>query len=833
MSQRTKLTPAQEMIKEAIIQLWTSGGTPVSIEHIASLTEREGAGPVSDSKVRSTIRKWTEVGVTKAQTPFHGRGETLRAYWGAAPHEATLADAIVHALNVLPKDARSQLRTAMRTLFGLPYQAGESSILNAARTISAADLHTIPERVYQASIRAHASKATASNLRAVTRRALRAAAQDECVPVVLPKVRDHDAWERALHVYLGQDARGISERTASAYRVYWRKLAKVAREVCGDATGPEDLSEKQVEEIRYHLKRRGLPKGAREVIQVLRYVGRTHAFGPYADLRESQPDTRGGGRTPTKGYLLDADGRAALWRWEDLIRTLRDNGLPEEWMEFIAWYARYTSVPSHQIEQDPEIPTDRSPARVLGAGGVKHRIVALRAWCFHALEALQDSWDLDPDDVTLERAFGTGAELIARHVQAWWAERAERGEVASAHSGGLRHICIGVAMVARALYDRSLYQRQASVSLKDGAPVSEIDDEERAKTPKEEGWWRTYRAMSARVQRLEVAQRGSEQGHVYTDLKDIQLIITQTPPSYWSRLQEELLARVHQARQEGTNDPEAYHRLVKLAYMTGALISTGFRIRELCHVRLGEYWCPRRKSWQERQYGPRLRKKRLIKLRAADRKNSRSHAAYLRERYCPAWLEDAWLEETRPRYMANEGQDHDWLMVKRNGRPYGCLEEMDDGSGRDEKPLVQREADLTCWWQAWLMQIAVEVGLDVPTGPYEFSPHVIRNVFGYLLYQTHSKPAAASYLGDRPDTVDDTYASVQGIHVDVSHADPGSLGFIREEIPGEGSESRTSSGSAGGVADEILELTRAWKDGHLSDKLYRSAIKELESRMDS
>jgi len=832
MSQNENRRTMKERVRFAVIDVWVSGEGDPSFGDVARATSKDGAPPLSESTVLKYVGEWKKAGLAKTQSTFFNSGSTLWAYLGGASEEATLRDVVAHGLEILPPAAAAQLRTAVRFLFGLEYQAEESVILASAESIPATELHTVPGRVYQECLNGGSTKATARNLRSVTRRAMRLAAEEELVPVYLPRIREDDEWEAALHKYLGPDAPGIVSKTRTVYGTYWRRLAKVAREVHGEDASPGTLTRSQAEDIRHHLKRQGLPRVARTVIQVLRYVGRKYGEGPYSELLQADPNVKGNGATPKEGYLVAKDGTAARCCWDDLTHTLRDHGFPEEWMEFVEWYARYLTVPDEEIHEHSDIPVDRPASRVVGSGAVTYRIISARAWAYHAIEAFRDEYDLGPGEIPLHRAFGTDADLIAQRVQAWWAARAKRGEVAAPHSTGLRLILIGASMFARAMYDRSLHGRWLTLVDEHGELRSNTDEEGRGKTPKEEAWWRAYRTLAARVQRLELARRRSDDGHVSTDVKDIQKVIVQTPPAYWSALQDELLRQLKEAKHRGETDTPEYHRTVRLAFVTGALISTGFRIGELCHVRLGQYRHGPQEEVRDRQYGPGNRAQRLIRLRPVDRKNTRSHTAYLRERYCPAWLESMWLDETRPHYLANSSEDHDWLLVHPNGKPYGCPEEADDGSGRDDESLAQRKGGFTTWWKEWLMPVAVDLGLKVPTGPYEFTPHIIRNVFGYLLYQTHpqGEQAAASYLGDMPDTIQGAYAAIQGIHVDVSDADVRGLGFICEEGTAE-PQTEGAVQDSPTISQQIFKLNDLRKEGGLSETLYRAALQELEGKI--
>jgi hypothetical protein len=261
-----------------------------------------------------------------------------------------------------------------------------------------------------------------------------------------------------------------------------------------------------------------------------------------------------------------------------------------------------------------------------------------------------------------------------------------------------------------------------------------------------------------------------------------------------------------------------------LAFFLGLMISCGMRISETTHIRIGID-----ARGRDRQYGPGNRRCRLIQLRPADRKNARRHGAYLRERYCPVWLEREYLERSRPFFLKRGGgPDHDWLLVDMQGMPYGCIEEDDDGEGRNDIEHARRIAILREYWIDQLMGVAASLDLEIPMEQGEFAPHVIRNVFAYLLFQRSPKDAA-NYLGDRLESVEETYASCDGVHVDVSEAMIDGLGLIKGEVPEE-TEPAWIPSARMGMAQELTLLMQAKNEGHIDDAVFARAIADLHRR---
>lgn len=822
-----------ERVKQAIIEIWSEAGRCTQQE-VARATGAGGRKPLSQTTVRNIWTRWEEQGVLVTQVGRNGRPGAAYAFRWGAPPDATLRDVVANALqeSALPAGARSNLRTAMRNLIRARYQAPDELILEACAAIPANQLYDVPDRVYRATLARGASQATATNLRSVVRRAMRLAAEQGVVPVIFPRVWDDDAWEVAKWTYFSNDAEALKKSTIRTYRAIWEDYSREVRELFGEEIRPQDVTLEMVEQLKRHLiTHRGKRYLARQIGTVLSYIGRVHGVGPYAEKWSRADVVRGYNGRANAGYLVDARGRAASdGNWEVFIGILRDHGLPDEWEEFFRWYYEYSTLPDTEIEEDDRFPI-RPDRRELRARTLVKRIVAVRAWGYQAIRLLSETEGLRPHDITLAMAFGEHGDRVARRLRSWWAERAERGEVTDRTSAGLVDILKGGMMIARALYDRSRHERGISAVGEDGEVRRAIEEEGLPKTAEEEAYWRTYTTCAAMIDSLERRRARSSNGHIATTAKDIRRIIRQTPPTYWEAIQDELMRRVREAKDTGRDQSFRYHRLVMLTYLLGMMISCGFRISETTHIRIG---CDRK--GRDRQYGPRNRKERRIELRACDRKNAKRHAAFLRERYCPVWLEEEYLERSRPFFLERGGADpHDWLLVDAQGRPYGCPEEDDQGNGRDDIAHARRVADLREYWIDQLMGVAADLGLEIPYEQGEFAPHVIRNVFGYLLYHTISPTAAASYLGDLVDSVHETYASCDGVHVDVSEAMVDGLGLIRAEMEG-GDEApspprpSTPTVARGGMSAELALLMQARNEGHISEELFVEAIADLQRR---
>lgn len=697
--------------------------------------------------------------------------------WGSAPLTATLRDVVTFALQpgALPRPVQRQLKTALRAAFQLPPKTEGERLLAPCSGVSAEDLYDFPKRVYTAA-RATSSKATAENLRGAVRRAMRLAANEDRVPVIFPRAWEDDPWELAAWRYFSDDAPGILPATVAVYRSNWRDYAREAKALFAAAPYrlepvlPEMIDAQMLQTLKKHLiEVKGKRYLAAQIGTVLSYIARHHGVGPLVAKWSSGREETYRGRF-NAGYLVDSTGRAHTGSVDGFLKILGDGGFGPEFIEFFDWYFRYSTLPDDVLERHPDEYPERPAHRSLKQRTVEKRLIGLRAWLYQAVATLQ----VEAKDLTLEAAFGTHYRRVQSAVLHWWARRAEDAEVSDASSSGVETILKAAGMVARALYDRSRHLRGLSVVGADGSALTCIDEESTSKTSREEAWWRAYRTAMARIDTLKGRRATSADGHVHTTLKSIKRMVEQTPYTYWETLHAECLRRIEASRAEGV-DSLRYHRLVTMTFTLGILMSTGLRIAELTHLRYGTARVDHYRGQYDRES---LRPQRRIMLRPVDRKNERRHSAFLRERYCPQWLEREYEERSRPWLMARGSQEHDWVLVDARGRPYGCQEEDERGGGRDDLAHSTRVADLRSSWQDILMPIAASIGLTIPTGWGEFAPHAVRGVFGHAIFQALGTVAAANYLGDATASVEDTYATVDGANINVAEVLKGEFGTL-------------------------------------------------------
>lgn len=772
----------EKRIVKAVIECWARGLTPTQ-RRIASLTKTETKKPLNQDAVRRYLTRWEAEGLMETQKGRNGiGGAAWRFNWFGAASDSGLQEVLqlAFAQDGLPEAAQRHVRTACRKVLKLQDQCPDETIIAAAKAVDAEALHRLPKRVMEAALEAGNGSATAANLRGAVRRSLKSAAKDGVVPVVFPRAWEDDPWEIATWRYFPVGAPGISESTVRTYRTHWRALGREAKELFGLDFSPDGLTQERVKKLQRHLiQKKGLRYLSRQIHTVLSYVGKHHGAGPAAARFIDEDVTIGYNGRTVSDYLVGPNGEAASDAdWKGLIRIFRHNGFGREWRRFLLWYWWYSTLPERVLAKHEDRFPVRPPIRLLSPRTQVKRIIALRAAGFQMVQAARDIDGILPIDVTPEQAFGEYGVPVLRRLRIWWEDRAARGEVSHAASHGITDIVKSVMMVARALYDRHRFERGRDPGSSPHASRAAriVDVEAEAKDPVEDRLWNTYINGQAMLKTLEEERAHSDRGHVGTTLKDIKNMMKNTPPSYWSDLQDELLRRVREGH-DADSDDFRFHRTVLLTFLLGLMISTGFRIGETTHVRIGDD-----REGRPRQYGSDNRRSRWIKLRPKDRKYPRNQTAFLRERYCPQWLESLYLERSRPFFLKRGGQDHDWLLVDAAGRPYGCPEEKEDGSGRDELAHAVRVAALRNFWIDQLMGIAVDLGKTIPLEWGEFAPHAIRNVFGYLLFQTRDAKTAANYLGDLERSVEETYAAVDGAHIDISESDLNSVAMIREEV---------------------------------------------------
>ncbi|MHB8837777.1 MAG: hypothetical protein ACYC7F_02360 [Gemmatimonadaceae bacterium] len=274
---------------------------------------------------------------------------------------------------------------------------------------------------------------------------------------------------------------------------------------------------------------------------------------------------------------------------------------------------------------------------------------------------------------------------------------------------------------------------------------------------------KSYKFAQTTARNLESECLRESQGSGKNTVKNLRHCIRNTPFASFQRAQMVLLDAV--AARVKANDTSSRSSLaLSVATLAhGILVSGGCRRNEICHLREGEQTSLSLAS-------------REVHLRAVDRKNKRAHEFLLRERWLPTWFVAHYMSCVRPTLLAKAqlppGLPETFLLLQPlSGRPFGCVEEAADGTGRNQRALEHRMAGLSKLWVKHVSMAFREAGLTLPSGQQQFSMHVVRNVGGHAVFIHRGLEAAAHFLGDRIGTIEGTYAALKGEMVDTSLLD--------------------------------------------------------------
>jgi hypothetical protein len=93
-----------------------------------------------------------------------------------------------------------------------------------------------------------------------------------------------------------------------------------------------------------------------------------------------------------------------------------------------------------------------------------------------------------------------------------------------------------------------------------------------------------------------------------------------------------------------------------------------------------------------------------------------------------------------------------------------------------------------------------------------------------------SRKDAANYLGDQVASVEETYASCDGVHVDVSEAMVDGLSLIKSEVEDFARVAPAPAAVPGEMSAELALLMQAKNEGYMSDELFVAAMADLNRR---
>jgi integrase len=856
------------------------GGTPYTqralAARIAEITGEE-THPVA-RRLPAFLRKLETRGMYESQpSPFGsksgGPGELTSPHvlnWSGLPSNAPALTTALNAYladNVIASEKKAAARSAIRLCFDLPTKCPDNILVTACNTLAPDELYGLAERAYQLTVVRGLDRQTAKNHKTTIRALLRYAVRARLIPMVFPRLTHQSPWTERRDQYLPLVSAGRTHARILGFRSVWKELESTAQTLLGEDVQFEDLTRMNAEAIMTHLllTERQSAIGYK-LRQLLIHIADTYREGPFIEPSAANlfTEVTPAGRAPAL-YLRGKNGEAADSYPDQLFQMLLDLGFDEDLVAFLRWYRSYVTLSPIAILNDSKFPPRRQ-RHMISDKTFFERMSALRALLGVAVKRLPINADEEadkeyaglgmcPGDVTADVVFGSKFQCLINEILTWWQARAATlpdGALGKCTSGSLRQIVINLGMFALGYYEYLRHERKlvsARRTSKGGTQLVDARGEESVeKTADEAAAWEAYRfatTMADALTDLTSDGRGRSRKRS-NEFRDIRLILEHTPPAWWIALQNGMLEQVRVARSQRRNSGYDYHSLVLNAVTLGLLISTGCRIEELCLVRL------------DIQFD---RKNRIIRLRAIDRKNAKPHNVLLHEAYLPDDLLDEYLNVTRPWFMRNRGVTnigpatasnspsttmsegevtsghrrpgrpkarpnptaHEFLLVSTSGRPFACLAERPDGSGRDERELKSRAGQLGRRFQSQMAAMARSLKMTLPTRKYEFGPHSVRGACGYGIFLLFDAKAAAQYLGDTIDTALAAYSSIDGSHVDSS----GLVGFnVAPSKPAVAVATPITSDYAG----ELKELTSDFKQGLITREEFDRAKASLHAR---
>ena len=443
------------------------------------------------------------------------------------------------------------------------------------------------------------------------------------------------------------------------------------------------------------------------------------------------------------------------------LEALKSHEFGNEWSVFFHWYLEYSSLDWRAIDARPNEFPPRPPSRELAIDAFQMRMKAARAYLAAARSLYPDRyWELSPKEV-----FGPMyRELTGAILKSWELAAETPHSVSHRASAGLHHLVCSGGMIARALFDLDVHCRAPAPANKVTTNTSAraFVDRERVKpdrTSIEVSLLDAYDYSRTVCLNLQGERLKCPKGSGINTVKDLRKAIHETPFWKFQHAQHELLRQVERHIANGTALKRAGLGLTVATLVHGILVSGGCRRSEICHLREG----------LQTHLAKGIR---LVTLRAADRKNDKMHPFALRDLWLPDWFLQHYLNNVRPvinRHDITDPSTPPFLVLNPHAkRPYGCPEELPDGSSRDTIKSRNNKKQIS---QIWRKNVALEfvaLQFEVPFEPHQFGMHIVRNVGGHAVFVTKGLQAAAHFLGDSVGTVEGVYAALKGELVDTS-----------------------------------------------------------------
>jgi hypothetical protein len=757
----TEASDVTGRLVSALAELWSRGELPTR----KAIHGRTGVNPGSADR---RLNEWAGQRLVGFKETHRGSEIAFVNLSGVDPAASTMRT-VLEALreeSPLSQSQHRQVFLALRQFMGLPprNKLHEREIADAAAVIGYAELQRLPDDIYTFTLKNGGSRKTAATLRSAVRAALRWSAERGDVPMIWAE-REDDVWTRTrdewIPITVGIDD-GVKTATRACHRTAWNWLKEAALSLYDGALTPADIQEHHLRDIGAWLRRRGRFDHAGAVSAAMNYAGR-RGHGPRA-------------LTNTVESVL-LSGRAIQQTWEGLIELTEEHKMRPEWRAFLTWYGSWSTADWAELDLH-DLP-ERPNSRVLGEGTLLGRAKALR-WLLGILKS--DGWNLSelmPEDVLSFETRRDGRVIGLKRTialgQRIWRDRHDAEELSSPVGSSLRQYIIGAGLLAEALYRRHRHSSGYSVAMLEGEEASrkprygvdsEAEEGARSRTPVEDQLWRAYRHTCTISGRLKEAARNWGTAETINTTKDLVKLLEMTPPTWYSKLVETYL-RLARRSLETDGVTRDHHELIRDAFLTCMLVSTGLRGEELVHVRLDIHLPPWWSAADRSEAVP-------VSLRAVDRKNDKRHVVQLFPQLVPAWLRAAYRESrlwlmrdltvTSERFGLKASEQHMHLLVDNAGRAFGCPGENERGEGRPRKKQIEKRVGrLRELWKNHAGRVAWEhAGLECPTLPGYFTIHAVRNVYAAGLFIKHGQTAAANWLGDIEQSVQGHYGCLLG-----------------------------------------------------------------------
>lgn len=744
----------ESLLTAFLIEHWLRGANVTTIDVV-----RGCAGDADESSIRKRLAAWAKAGVL-ALGDGPRRASTLISF--NATGRGSDAGALGAALSAfltdesIAKHTRQGAAAAVRAAIKAPRFTGAEALAGALDRLPPAEAVLLPDHAVRAfEAEGHAAQSVANRLSAL-RAFLRYAAERRLIVLTFPVT--FDRYIAASLRYFATPAganKAVRKRLRASRTQYLQFVARARHVAASDPEfgpwpeDPDDMSAAQAERVLRGLKKEGANVEARVYGAMLAFAA-AREFGPFRKSGNREGINPWRVNRENSVALRDPDG-ASTSEWPATVRMLVKLGFPATLTDFLVWLYEYLTLDRFGLDAQPERFPIRPERRQLQPQTLATWNHALKLFLGAAVSRCQ----LRPEALTPEEAFGTHYPAVAKSLFDLWAERHREGVTSSPFGPGLERTLVTAGLLAETasdyLYHRRTYARLGAAA-READPFAVVD---LGRTARELTLLRTKELAYEQARWLAERRTSTAATRAGTTRKDLQRLVESVPMAAVEQVHADALAEARGRSMRGDDSAE-FHGLVADTFLNGVQLSVAARAQELTHVRL------------DIQYPLRQRRgDRMITLRGTDRKQGGgAHFMFLLDKYVPRWLEDLYLERSRPYFVAKLGDaarlgvplaGHQFLFVDRHGQPFGCVEEDDQGLGRNKKPWRERVSTLVSFSKNFLAPRLHALGHDVPLDWGELTLHALRARAAHATIRVAGLEEAVALLGDRPETVFRSY----------------------------------------------------------------------------